>query len=112
MLRLFLLGQRVTKVVWDAAAQPFEMQTEPGSANPDDPTDASVEDLCHQQTVHQGDGFNRNTMPDRLQRELVATDAADGALLPCGGIAVFDGADGATLRPYQSVHVSLNPRHA
>jgi hypothetical protein len=51
-------------------------------------------------------------MPDWEQRELVATDAAEVALLARMGVTVFDDADGAALRTLQTVHASLNTRHA
>ncbi|MFC4428055.1 hypothetical protein, partial [Deinococcus navajonensis] len=65
-----------------------------------------------QQPVDQSDGFRGHPVPDRLQRELVTTDAAQIALLPRMGLAVFDDADGAVLRTLQTVDALLNTRHA
>jgi hypothetical protein len=47
-----------------------------------------------------------------VEGELVGADAAQVALLACVGVTVFDDADGAALRTLETVHTSLNTRHA
>lgn len=91
--------------------QLLQVEAEPGTADPGDPTHPPMRETFGQETIHFGLFFRRNAVPGRVRRELVSASPAQVALFPRMGMSILDDVNAIAPGADRVVHASLNTRH-